>query len=373
MLKRSKLAAIAFAFVMAYAAVASAVSYPLSGSWKSQRGSQVIPIVGAVPFPSGATINATGMGFRSVAGTGMLTLPASAINRAPVPLAFPIPNPTLVQLATDFLFKAPGTAMAGPAVLSAGGGLAGRLAPSFSFCPGASANPGCTDHRSTGQGAAAGQGTQHGIVKYTAGQHTWGGTMASFLMAGPLSAVTRLSGGTGLGPLTVQHDAIGTGMGTTGQVGRSYGFINTNVLPGGPIFVNAWITGGGLINQASCAPNCASVPGQGTAMGVGSSRTVMNTGFPFSTGTVYVKATDSPPAPTTFTEVGSNMLSPSGRGNITLVAGGLGHRSAGVTFAQFDIVKISTPLTTPSLSRAGYVAGAALMALTIGFVMRRRL
>jgi len=359
MLKRRFLTVCAFVSVFALASAATAVTYPLSGSWLARRGiANQVPIVGAVPFKAGATIQATGAGFASLAGTGMHTLAASgAIDRPRVPIAFPIPNPSLVQLATDFLVKAPGSGIA-PAVIQQGGGIAGRLALNFSYCPGATANPNCTTHLTGG-----GQGTRHGIVKYTAGANQWGATMAQFFQAGPLSAVTRILGGTGLGPLTVRHDRIGTGAGNTQQVGQVYAFKNTNVLPGGQIFTNAFLTAGGLIDQANQGNLTGTAP-------VGSSN--MNTGFPFTTGTVYVKVTNSPPVPTTFTEAGSNMLGAAGTGNITLVAGGLGHRQVGVSFAQIDIVTMSIPGAIPSVSRAGYVAGAALMALTIGFVLRRR-
>jgi hypothetical protein len=360
MLKQRFLSAVAFISVLALASAAAAVTYPLSGSWQARRGiGNQIPIIGAPSFKAGATINATGAGFASLAGTGMHTIAASgALDRPAFPVAFPIPNPTLVQLATDFVIKAPGPgALGGGVIQQAGGDIAGRMLPSFNYCPGATNNPACTTHLTGG-----GNGTKHGIVKYTAGVNQWGATMGAFYQAGPLSSVTRIVGGTVPGPLTVRHDKIGTGAGMTQQVGQAYAFMNTVILPGGQVFTNAF-TLGGLIDQAN--------PGNLKSTAVAGS-TNMNTGFPFTTGTVYVKVTNSPPVPTTFSVMGSNNLGAAGTGNITLVAGGLGHRLAGVSFAQLDTVTMYIPGAIPSLSRAGYVAGAALMALTIGFAMRRR-
>ena len=185
--------------------------------------------------------------------------------------------------------------------------------------------------------------------------------MGAFYQAGPLSAVTRITGGVAPGPLTVRHDPIGTGAGMTQQVGQLYGYTNTNTLPNGQVFTGAFTSNGLIVVQGNFL---STPPGIGT--------TNMNTGFPFTTGTVYVKVTNSPPVPTTISAMGTNNLTPSGKGNITLVAGGLGHRAAGVSFAQLDTVVINIPDAIPSLSQGGYVAGAALIALGVGFVLRRR-
>jgi hypothetical protein len=98
------------------------------------------------------------------------------------------------------------------------------------------------------------------------------------------------------------------------------------------------------------------------------------TGFPFTTGTVNVSVLGAPPTyPGTYvTLTGSDSRTPLGKGNITLVAGGLSH-----TGGLFDlVVQQSFTLTlgapsVPVMSAPGY-AGLAIGLLAIaGYGLRR--
>ena len=104
--------------------------------------------------------------------------------------------------------------------------------------------------------------------------------------------------------------------------------------------------------------------------------TNINTGFPFTTGRVYVKATDGP-LNTTFTATGVDARTALGVGQITLVAGGLQHRvgTAGVTAGMLETVAMTVTFPAqplPSITPAGIAAGAVLMVLAVGYALRRR-
>jgi len=80
--------------------------------------------------------------------------------------------------------------------------------------------------------------------------------------------------------------------------------------------------------------------------------------------------------PTTITMTGSDNRTPSGRGTITMVAGGLGHRlTSGLTFASMDVITmdIASSQLTPALSPMGFVALGSMLVVGGGYVLRRRL
>jgi len=78
----------------------------------------------------------------------------------------------------------------------------------------------------------------------------------------------------------------------------------------------------------------------------------------------------------TYTLTGYDNRTPGGRGNISLVAGGISKRLvSGQTFVSADTVTmdISSGQLTPALSAAGVAAVASLLIIGGGYVLRKRL
>ena len=75
-----------------------------------------------------------------------------------------------------------------------------------------------------------------------------------------------------------------------------------------------------------------------------------------------------------FTVMGSDMRSPLGAGNISLVSGGLGvRRYRGSTLsASFGKIRMTLAPPLPSLSPAGLATAALLLVLAVGYAGRRR-
>ncbi len=101
-----------------------------------------------------------------------------------------------------------------------------------------------------------------------------------------------------------------------------------------------------------------------------------NWGFPWTTGTVSVRDTGTNqgnPATTTITAMGTDMRTHLGGGRLTLVAGGVSHRTvSGQNFDSLDIVVINTPRGIPVLSPIGFGAMASLLFLGSAFMLHRR-
>ena len=210
------------------------------------------------------------------------------------------------------------------------------------------------------EGAAVGQGTRHGLVRYEVTGAGFGGTMQMVLGGGG-----NLSILIGVSPVLVLNNPFGGAIGAvpTEAPGGPYANTHIDVLPGGPITVSPVISGGGLIT----------VPG--AQVGTGAPTSITNVGFSWTTGKVYVKGTNAGPVTsTTVTLSGTTGRTVLGQGNITLVAGGIGNRSGGRTFMDFDKVEMTlTGTIIPALSPTGLMAFGGLMLLMVGYFMRRRL
>src|SRR5262249_61095312 len=99
------------------------------------------------------------------------------------------------------------------------------------------------------------------------------------------------------------------------------------------------------------------------------------TGFPFTTGTIFAQQTTGTHGDDLFTQMGSDLRTPLGAGNISLVSGGLSlrHTVAGAhAQASFGRVRMTLARPIPSLSPAGFAAAAALVLLAAGYAIRRR-
>jgi hypothetical protein len=341
--------ALVLALVLGWVSTADARQFAMSGNWVQRRGVVYIPIAGGPVgmTASNALVTATG------AGPATLTVPPSVFGGV-FAIGFPLPQPSIVQITTQFSNAGPKVT----GVFKAAGWVGKRPFPNFAYCPGAAANPACTDHQSTGQGAASNMGTMHGLVRYTAGPQQYGGTMQMVSGGGGVLSIR-------IGTNTVMHNPFGgaTGAAPTEAPGGFYANSSlTDALPGGPITTGAVVSAYGMIT----------VPGVQVNTGVNT--TIINRGFSWTTGQVYVKGTTGGPVTsTTATVTGSDQRTPLGAGNITLVAGGIGNRvSSGQTFMDFDRVKMKLSHPAPSMSPAGVAVGAVLMVLAVGYALRRR-
>jgi len=117
-----------------------------------------------------------------------------------------------------------------------------------------------------------------------------------------------------------------------------------------------------------------------TPLGLAGASTNKNLGFPWTTGTVMVRATEGPTplSPnTTYTSTGFDDRTAGGAGNIGLVTGAVTRRHAGSTYASMDTIHMalySTAITaqTPTMAPVGIAAFMGLMALAGGYRLRRK-
>ena len=399
----------------------AARNYKMSGDWLAQRGTVGIPLQFVLtktmtPLASGKHNNPIGFpngnvqGMGTVTATGKspaaLTLPVSIFSSSaaiPAP-GFPLPGTMNIQITTNFSkVRAPGpvTKGGGPANLAKSGGPG-----AVTFCP--------KGPQGTSQGVSAtvcpglgnppqGDGDRNGRIIYQAGGNQFGGTMQMFL--GGAGLVTRARVGFGFGDATFQagHNEFGGGggdlqVGGGAMVGAMTWAHETNTLPGGPYTqplnrpdstkvgfeladAGPKLTVGGLFTTCPGATgtNLMSC----TALNVGSGAlllaplaTTTNTGLPFTTGTVFAQQnTNSGAGYDYFTAQGSDMRTPLGVGQITLVAGGLSVRKtfAGtVSTGSMETVNMQIGAPVPTMTKTGFAAAAALMVIAVGYAFRRR-
>jgi len=355
--------AVALVFLLGLISTAEAKQFAMSGKWVQRRSMLYIPFApgsGGIPAISGATV--------SVQPAGTVTMAPNQFHVAAV-TAFPMPQPSMVQISSHFTADGPKST----GVFKAGHWTATRPFKDFAFCPGtpvpgaavgATKNPFCATHKSEGQTAPAGSGKAHGLVTYTAGAQAYGGTMQ--MVSGGGGTISFMIGATGP---TIMHNPFGgaTGAASTEAPGGSYANTSlSDVLPGGPVTLGAVLSPYGMI-QTPGTPNGY----------YGTTATWFNWGFPWTTGQVKVKGTNAGPyTSTTATLTGSRSLTANGAGNITLVAGGIANGlHSGFTYVSFDYIqmKLTFPAEPlPSMSRAGIAAGAVLMVLAVGYGLRRR-
>lgn len=307
----------------------------------------------------------------------------------------PLMGPANVQITSMFTqFKAP--AATGGANFFAGGGPG-----AFTFCPlspGVGA-PGCY---ALGTGPPKGKNTQGttraGRVAYVGGAG-FGGVSQVFLNGGGLT--TRPAGaphGFGDAIFWAAHEAFGMGTGMAQVIGgvdpTMTGLVEFNMLNGAiytqpktaPTTASSIITAGqagpfvtvasGLTSCPGTFPNIPAgcVPATGPLL-TGGVATTTNTGFRFTTGTVFGQQTTNVDNPDFFTITGSNGLNSKGIGNLVMAAGGLALRTntAGVQpGASVDTISVTISEKTPSMSAGGFAAAALLMVLGAGYALRRR-
>jgi hypothetical protein len=350
----AQLAGVLLVVLLAGAANAATFSVATQGSNLTyQTASSVLPILGNTPTYGGVTsLRWRPHGYPTIMGTGTgpvsLTIAPGLINQPGYTATLPVPSlPSYVQFTTGLAAYAPngGSATFKP-------GAKGSRPANFSWCPGASANPACTTVLAGGA-----QGSLSGIIKYTAGVDgpQFGGTM-SVLNTGVFSWYTveatiptykvRLNN-EGAGTAT-----IAAGPGYSNYVSSSAG-VGDKIFDSPP-FVPTYSGFYSIItNPGSPA---STVPG-GSSIGWG---------FPFTTGTVYIKVPFYPSPFLTITGKGQDNRTPLGIGNITMVAGGMLFgvgAGAGLVFPQIVTLTLNVPEPSRVLLLASGVGLIGLMAL----------
>jgi hypothetical protein len=265
----------------------------------------------ALPYPYMTAAGSVTVGKTTPA---QLTIPVGAFGMPFLYTAkFPLSNPYLY-----FSSRASGYAPVGsPGVFKAG--PKPTRPANFNYCPGFVGNPGCV---------TANQGTKPGIVKYTATPgKQFGGTMKLF-SAGTGQTVVYAGYS---GPTLIHYKFTGS---FTVAVGQSYAKNASFTLP------SATVTYGAVIGT----DRFIQTPGIYVSAFPGYS--AQYTGFPFTTGQVAVQVlrAGTPASPnSTYTTTGSDGRTPLGKGNITMVAGGLGHYSYGLSLTERARVTLSLP------------------------------
>jgi hypothetical protein len=348
----------------------------MSGSWAMRRGQVFVPLQFAITamgggmqmthtsqgnlsmafgFPNGPV---PGQGGVSASGSAPATLRIPR-HRFEGPFSVKIPvGGTLIQVTT--MLSADGPAAA--ATLAPGGGPG-----SFTWCPG---DPACFG----GGGILStdppqGAGAHNGRILYRAGANQFGGVM-QMLLAGASSVSLRFK----VLPFQAIHVA-GTAIGIQ-HTGGPYSFMQTFLAPPG-IVTQPLVppTSAGLITAPgpvvrTIPADCGSDPTP-----VGEPCTLTQTGFPFTTGTVFAQQTTGTGGDDFFTAMGSDLRTALGAGNIALVAGGLSRRErvfGEASYASFGRVQLTLAPPTPSLSPAGLATAALLLLLAAGYAARRR-
>jgi hypothetical protein len=336
------------------------------------------PINGGIPAAAQA-ISVTGLSPAnfSIVNNAAFSQVGGPANRGTVPVNG---IPTVIQLASQF-------SLAGPALTTVmgGGGPAsfqanawsndpqqiadGRLVKNFTWCPPGGA---CTGGIGTSLGA------YQAIVKYTEGANAFGGTMGMMLSNTAVVSI-RVNTPAPSGP-RVLHQIVGApGNPPSPQMGGGgYANARTITLNDGPLHLNYTIplpctTGFG---QEPAPAGCGIIGAQGPVIATLAGSMNKDWGFPWITGTVFVKNLGStgPDSTTTFSIMGSDNRTGAGAGTITMVAGATTQRVESTNhFAALEVVTMTfAPAATPALSAPAILALVSLMVLAGGYMVRRR-
>jgi len=340
------------------------------------------PNVGAAP--TGGGIPATPMAAAIVnpgpAPRSFTVLPGGFNQNAGKQIVAVAVAPTVIQLASTFVLSGPAdqTTIVNDRRMfaSAWTAQAGRAAADFTWCP-----PG-TVAAQTGSctaPAVAGNASYtkiNALIRYRAGANKFGGTM-QMALSGDADVTIILGVPTGGGMVPIAHQPV-AGMGYQEQ-GAVYGYLGNANFPKAPGH-STYMLNFPCTNALPAAPaGCSQVVGSGaltntSAIPPGSN---LNWGMPWTTGTVTVINTETQfgqPRSTVLTAMGSDSRNALGAGNITLVAGGTSYRiQAQQNFAALDLITMNVAPYTPALSPTGVALAGALIALSAGYILRRRL
>ena len=399
------IAVIALALLVALPPSAGARKFQMSGTWAIRNGSVFLPLQFAASL-MGSQMTMTSMGdFTNafffpngpIMGMGGVTATGSAPATLRVPrhrflgdfmAAFPLPNPSLQQIATSLGVDAPFQT----ATLAPGGGPG-----SFTWCP---QDADCV--KMSPNDPAHGAGTRGGRIIYVAGPNRFGGSMAIGLRrGGTVTGCCFFHGTTPYGhfstALTHQAWGLGVARGSTlqqpapGQLGSADAPVLQTVFhkvgpvtqPTCTILMGMVVTCpgpkvttmGGVTTTGTGPPQYLTTLATGPN-GTRASMFTTSYGFGHTTGTVVAQqTTGTAPGDDFFTFMGTDLRTPLGAGNIQSVAGGIAFRHnlyGDSTYASVHKVWLTLGPPVPSLSPAGLAAAAALVLLAVGYALRRR-
>jgi len=369
------IAGVAWSLLLGLASAAEARKLQMSGTWEMRHGPILfLPLQWAIVHASPPVFGTMGLGTPNgaVPGRGAVTV----TGRSPATLRVPsgrfggafsaataLDATVLLQITT--------------ALTPMGPAIAASLAPgsgpgSFTWCPG---DPACV----AGGGMLStdppqGAGTRPGRIIYRAGANRFGGVM-QMLLAGHLGIAFGVGSGQSLpSSLVLVGSAMLTGLHPTGgpysamatwspQAG--YAIATRPLVPPAP---GGFVTAPGpkattMFGVTSTASGpILTFPGSGSIW----------SGFPFTTGTVFVQQDYAGGYNTFFTLMGSDMRTALGAGNITLVAGGLARETTVFTGPSFGRIRMEFSAPVPSLSASGIAAASALVLLAAGYALRWR-
>ncbi len=318
------LACVGFATSFAGTAQAAPFSVATSGSklWV-QTGGSYLPVLGQYY----STFAWRPQGYPQVNQTGTgpaltLTMPPGIFNQSGVPFTVPIgPElPSYIQFSTQLGVSAP---YGGSAVFRSGPKTS-RPA-NFAWCPGATANPTCTSGFEDPGGS---QGTDDGLIQYTAGANQFGGTMSVFSSGKfgwwTFEAVTPT--------VLVRHNNPDGVNGLWGP-GEEYEFTQMAAPQSSPIYANPVISTGGLITDP------------GTFVSSQPDRDSTVKGMPWTTGMIYIFLPFNPPTSPirTISTTGYDNRTPAGSGNIMMVSGSITNVDVGVTVPTALRMRLNIP------------------------------
>jgi hypothetical protein len=223
--------------------------------------------------------------------------------------------------------------------------MAGGGPGNFTFCPGPSnpINPNCTN---PGQAT----GGLNNFLQYTAmSPNQFGGTFRVLQQNFNATGSFRIA----TGPSVFSHQKGDT-------VAR--------IWPGGaPMSSTQFIQrAGGVLTSGAVLGPSGSIQTPGTVIGTGPvPAPSVNTGFPVTTGMVHHR--DTNPSAFTFTLTGTDMRTPLGSGQITLVGSGVALATTGRTFGrEITVTLVPEPGTI-------IMCGAGALGLMGLYAQRRRL
>jgi hypothetical protein len=354
---------------MLVAGGAHAVQFGMKGTWKANRGPQII-----IPVFAGPPCNGAFCGDGPVTAAGLtagkqITLPKNRFFEQGGGVLVPVPGPVVVQLTTMLDAQGPQT----KAVFKAGPKV--TRPANFAWCPGAvpgkgtTMNPACTTGKATATGAKKGNGVRPGRIRYTAGPNEFGGVAQMLLKGG--GSVSYFIGGTPMAEQIIHNPFGGAGPAKPQQAGGAYQNISSVYLAPGNVTLQTMTVGGKGIATTGMV-----VTKMGPIVGMGGPETNYTTGFPFTTGKVQATnpTTQMGRGTTMLTLTGMDAMTGMGGRNIVLVASALTKQTrANATYMHLEVMNMTlTPFTVPSMSREGFAA-AAVIVLVAGYVLRRRL
>jgi len=369
-IRNALLGVLAVSIAMGMASGSQAAQYGMSGTWKSNRGPQII-----IPVFAGPPCNGVFCGKGVVTAAGLnpgqqLTLPKNRFFENGGGVLVPVPGPTVVQLTTMLTARGPQN----NAVFKAG------TKPSrpvdFAWCPTATKGMGKLGCLNGKASASGGSHFRPGRIRYTHGANQFGGVAQVLLKGG--GEVTVYIAGTVMMQQMLHNPFGGASVFAPQQGGGAFQNLGMVNLAAGAITVQTMTvmgqgkatTGGIITMPGACLM---------TAMGncaFGPPETNYSTGFPFTTGKVQATnpTTGNGRGTTMLTLTGMDIMTGMGGRNIVMVASAITKRIiAGTTYLHLENLNMTlSALEVPSMSRGAY-AVAALLVLATGYALRRRL